>query len=62
MATVMMGHTGPTTSKRKEAKKFWFQIVFCEMTPMDDILARLEALTPTDAAAEQKKSKLGHAE
>ncbi|BEI93876.1 uncharacterized protein CcaverHIS019_0603350 [Cutaneotrichosporon cavernicola] len=53
MASVSMGHTGPTASKKKEySKKFFFQVVYCEVTTMEDLLGRLESLTPTDPEVE----------
>ncbi|GMK54141.1 hypothetical protein CspeluHIS016_0107270 [Cutaneotrichosporon spelunceum] len=53
MASVCMGHTGPTASKRKEySKKFYFQVVYCEVTTMENLLGRLESLAPTDPAVE----------
>lgn len=53
---VIMGHQGPTVTKNKNiSKKFWFQVVFCEITTMEDLLAQLEQLAPTDAAAELEK-------
>lgn len=56
MMNLVMGHQGPTLSKNKSvSKKFYFQVVFCEITSMEDLLARLETLVPTDAAAELDK-------
>ncbi|KAL7419222.1 E3 SUMO-protein ligase pli1 [Cryptotrichosporon argae] len=50
MASVTMGHTGPTIGKKKDqSKKFWFQLVFVEITPMEALMERLNALPPTDA-------------
>lgn len=58
MASIAVGHTGPTVTKKKEyTKKFWYQVVFCEITPMEDLLVRLEALVPTDVAAEREKCR-----
>ncbi|KAL1408855.1 E3 SUMO-protein ligase pli1 [Vanrija albida] len=63
MATMTFGHTGPTVGKKKElSKKFWFQIVFTEVTTIDDLLARLEQLVPTDAATELEKLRRRAAE
>ena len=53
-----MGHTGPTTGKRKEdAKRFWFQVVFCEYTPKEDLLTRLKRLMPTDAEESVRRAR-----
>ncbi|WVQ97301.1 hypothetical protein IAU59_004412 [Kwoniella sp. CBS 9459] len=49
---VTMGHSGPTVGKKKDqAKRFFYQVVFTEMTPKEELLRRLSALEPTNAEA-----------
>ncbi|OCF32849.1 hypothetical protein I316_05485 [Kwoniella heveanensis BCC8398] len=49
---VTVGHSGPTVGKKKDqAKRFFYQIVFTEMTPKEELLKRLNALQPTSAEA-----------
>lgn len=53
MASLIMGHTGPTPTKKKEfSKKFWFQVVYCEYISIEDLLVKLESLAPTDPEVE----------
>lgn len=63
MGSLIMGHTGPTVGKKKDnSKKFWFQMVYCEFSSMEDLLARLQALRPTNAAEELAKIRRRAAE
>ncbi|CAK9784636.1 hypothetical protein CC85DRAFT_325947 [Cutaneotrichosporon oleaginosum] len=63
MASMIMAHQGPTPSKKKEySKKFFFQVVYCEFTSMEDLLTRLEGLAPTDPEAELAKLRQRAAE
>ncbi|EJT49282.1 chromosome condensation-related protein [Trichosporon asahii var. asahii CBS 2479] len=63
MGSLIMGHNGPTVGKKKEmSKKFWFQMVYCEWSSMDDLLARLQALQPTRAEDELAKLRRRAAE
>nr|XP_019007407.1 uncharacterized protein I206_07858 [Kwoniella pini CBS 10737]OCF46188.1 hypothetical protein I206_07858 [Kwoniella pini CBS 10737] len=59
MITVAMGHTGPTVGKKKDvAKRFFYQIIFAEMTTKEELLNRLKSLVPTSvesSLAEFKK-------
>lgn len=51
LTSVAFGHTGPTNSKRKDlTKKFFFQLVLTETTTKEELLARLQQLTPTPAS------------
>ncbi|WVW82607.1 hypothetical protein I302_104618 [Kwoniella bestiolae CBS 10118] len=52
MTTVAMGHTGPTVGKKKDvAKRFFYQIVFTEMTTKETLINRLKGLVPTSVEA-----------
>nr|XP_018267423.1 uncharacterized protein I303_01410 [Kwoniella dejecticola CBS 10117]OBR89581.1 hypothetical protein I303_01410 [Kwoniella dejecticola CBS 10117] len=59
MITITMGHTGPTVGKKKDvAKRFFYQIVYAEMTTKGELLSRLKGLVPTSvesSLAEFKK-------
>ncbi|WVF70628.1 hypothetical protein IAT40_005421 [Kwoniella sp. CBS 6097] len=49
---VTLGHSGPTVGKKKDqAKRFFYQVVFTEMTTKEELLKRLNALEPTNAEA-----------
>ncbi|WVR06101.1 hypothetical protein IAU60_003130 [Kwoniella sp. DSM 27419] len=53
---ITFGHSGPTVGKKKDqAKRFFYQVVFTEMTTKEELLRRLEALEPTSAEAAQKE-------
>ncbi|WWC99949.1 hypothetical protein V866_006858 [Kwoniella sp. B9012] len=52
MTTIAMGHTGPTVGKKKDvAKRFFYQIVFTEMTTKETLINRLKGLVPTSVEA-----------
>ncbi|WWC86507.1 uncharacterized protein L201_001384 [Kwoniella dendrophila CBS 6074] len=52
MTTITMGHSGPTVGKKKDvAKRFFYQIVFTEITTKDELLNRLKGLIPTSVEA-----------
>ncbi|KIR70994.1 E3 SUMO-protein ligase PIAS1 [Cryptococcus deuterogattii CA1014] len=60
LMSVNIGHRGPTTGKNKnQSKRFFFQIVFAEMTTKEELLAKLNKLEPTKAedAIEQLRRK-----
>ncbi|KIR52895.1 E3 SUMO-protein ligase PIAS1 [Cryptococcus gattii Ru294] len=60
LMSVNIGHRGPTTGKNKnQSKRFFFQIVFAEMTTKEELLAKLNNLEPTKAedAIEQLRRK-----
>ncbi|ORY23366.1 hypothetical protein BCR39DRAFT_549475 [Naematelia encephala] len=58
LMTIVMGHTGPTTGKKKEiAKRFWFQVVLAEITTKEELLETLKskAITPPQEALAMTK-------
>ncbi|KAK8866164.1 hypothetical protein IAR55_001315 [Kwoniella newhampshirensis] len=58
MTTVTVGHSGPTVGKKKEySKRFFYQIVFAEMTSKDELYNRLKSLEPTNAEDTVKESQ-----
>ncbi|WWD17629.1 hypothetical protein CI109_102070 [Kwoniella shandongensis] len=58
MINVIFGHSGPTVGKKKEfSKRFFYQIVFAELTSKEELLSRLNKLEPTSAEESLKESQ-----